>query len=472
MRTTAAVPARPVRRTLTALASLSSLALLLAGLPAALVLLAGNPLPAGAPTMEQIWAALTSPDDGTLFLHALAVVGWLAWAGFTGSVVLEVAARLAGRRPPAIPGLRGPQRFAALLVAAVATALASPTLTSTAAAVVDAPVVAAASTGVTAPVEPGPVEASGASEPSLPPGHTRETVVHLVGRGEGLLDLQDRYGVPWQRIAEANYGVAQPDGRTLERGHTRIYPGWRMPIPAAGAAPAPGAGARHDRPPAPTGGDGGAVEPRLAYEVAPGDWMWHIAGRYLGDPERYREIAALNPGYAGEARDYPDHIEPGWTLQLPPDAVDSGPSAHATGSATPAAPEKPPAGAPAPPGGHDLPGRPSPLSPDPPPTPPLSPDPPPTPPVPATPPASPPAPATPPVAGPGAAPEAATGGDEAGGGVSEAGGSADQHLERFAPAALAGAGLLTALVLGAAAHQLRRRRQEHREGYRLAPAPA
>lgn len=136
MRTTAAVPARPVRRTLTALASLSSLALLLAGLPAALVLLAGNPLPAGAPTMEQIWAALTSPDDGTLFLHALAVVGWLAWAGFTGSVVLEVAARLAGRRPPAIPGLRGPQRFAALLVAAVATALASPTLTSTAAAVV------------------------------------------------------------------------------------------------------------------------------------------------------------------------------------------------------------------------------------------------------------------------------------------------------------------------------------------------
>src|SRR5690606_4650388 len=50
--------------------------------------------------------------------------------------------------------------------------------------------------------------------------------------------------------------------------------------------------------------------------------------------------------------------------------------------------------------------------------------------------------------------------------------SAEQHLERLAPPALASAGLLTALVFGGAALQLRRRRQEHQPGYRFTSAPA
>ena len=71
------------------------------------------------------------------------------------------------------------------------------------------------------------------------------------------------------------------------------------------------------------------------YEVVEGDWMWHIAERYLGDPQRYPEIAELNPEHADRHGDYPDHIEPGWTLRLPADATDRGPIPHATGSATP-----------------------------------------------------------------------------------------------------------------------------------------
>src|SRR5690606_28983374 len=74
----------------------------------------------------------------------------------------------------------------------------------------------------------------------------------------------------------------------------------------------------------------------LVHEVAEGDWMWHIAGRYLGDELRYPEIAALNPGLAQRYADYPDHIEPGDQLVLPPDAYDRGERRHATGDPAPA----------------------------------------------------------------------------------------------------------------------------------------
>jgi hypothetical protein len=91
------------------------------------------------------------------------------------------------------------------------------------------------------------------------------------------------------------------------------------------------------------------AEQELVHEVARGDWMWHIAGRYLGDEERYPEIAALNPEYARQYVDYPDHIQPGDQLVLPEDAYDRGERSHATGdligeAATaqpPPAPEQP-----------------------------------------------------------------------------------------------------------------------------------
>jgi DNA-binding SARP family transcriptional activator len=69
----------------------------------------------------------------------------------------------------------------------------------------------------------------------------------------------------------------------------------------------------------------------LIHEVARGDWMWHIAGRYLGDEHRYPEIAALNPELAQRHPGFPDHIQPGDRLLLPDDAHDSGERRHATG---------------------------------------------------------------------------------------------------------------------------------------------
>ena len=70
------------------------------------------------------------------------------------------------------------------------------------------------------------------------------------------------------------------------------------------------------------------------YRVAPGDWMVGIADRFLGDPDSYTRLAALNPQLGADDSRFPDHIEPGWEILLPADAVDRGPRPHATGPAT------------------------------------------------------------------------------------------------------------------------------------------
>jgi len=64
----------------------------------------------------------------------------------------------------------------------------------------------------------------------------------------------------------------------------------------------------------------GASRPRL-HHVAEGDNLWDIAGRYLGDGERWHEIFTLNQGRpqpGGQELTDPRLIEPGWVLRLPP----------------------------------------------------------------------------------------------------------------------------------------------------------
>ena len=78
--------------------------------------------------------------------------------------------------------------------------------------------------------------------------------------------------------------------------------------------------------------------PGPTYEIARGDWLWHIAGRFLGDPARYGEIAVLNPDLEHRDGRFPDHIEATWSLVLPADAHDHGARAHATGTLVALAP--------------------------------------------------------------------------------------------------------------------------------------
>ncbi len=97
-----------------------------------------------------------------------------------------------------------------------------------------------------------------------------------------------------------------------QQGRPAIYDMLAGPAPAATtAAPA----------------NGGPI-----YEVARRDWLYYIAERFLGDGDRYPQIAALNPELERADPRFPDHIEPGQRVRLPADARDRGARTHATGT--------------------------------------------------------------------------------------------------------------------------------------------
>ncbi|MFC5910134.1 hypothetical protein ACFP3V_23305, partial [Streptacidiphilus monticola] len=111
---------------LRAAGALVTLAALLLGLPGVLALgtiAVGRQAPPGP--LGGFWQMLTSPDNGNLFLWALVVVGWAAWAAFALSVVVEIPAQLRGRVPRRLPALGWSQRLAGGLVGAVLAVLPS-----------------------------------------------------------------------------------------------------------------------------------------------------------------------------------------------------------------------------------------------------------------------------------------------------------------------------------------------------------
>ena len=107
------------------LRSLSALVVLVAvviGAPIALWVLGRDLLPAGVPSLGEVWEGLTSRDTGGVFLGLLVVIGFIAWAVFTVCVVLEIAALLIGRRRAwRIPMLRVPQSAATALISVILT---------------------------------------------------------------------------------------------------------------------------------------------------------------------------------------------------------------------------------------------------------------------------------------------------------------------------------------------------------------
>ena len=66
--------------------------------PIALWLLGRDLLPSSVPTVTQAWDALITQDTGQLFMGVLVVIGFVAWAVFAFSVLVEFAAAVAGLR--------------------------------------------------------------------------------------------------------------------------------------------------------------------------------------------------------------------------------------------------------------------------------------------------------------------------------------------------------------------------------------
>ncbi|MFF0654958.1 LysM peptidoglycan-binding domain-containing protein [Micromonospora tulbaghiae] len=224
MRAARRSPVRRAGQVLTGLGALVVLVGVLAGGPVALLAFAGNPLPDHLPTLAEVGTALTSRDDGRLFLRALAVVGWFGWATFAFSVLVELLAAAVRRPAPKLPGMHRQQKAAAALVGSVALILvASPAAASAAALTAPQPAVAAST--VPGPAFAAPATAPGVTSPAVPvAAETSEPAVYRVAKGDYLGEVADRYLDDFDRykeLARLNR-LADPD---------RIRPGQLITLP-------------------------------------------------------------------------------------------------------------------------------------------------------------------------------------------------------------------------------------------------
>ncbi|MGD0256119.1 MAG: LysM peptidoglycan-binding domain-containing protein [Acidimicrobiales bacterium] len=222
--TTRPTAARPTghptgRQIAEGLGALTVLVTGLAGIPVALAITVGWPLPHHIPTGRQVTDALRSAIPESFWPHLFATLGWLAWAYLALSVATAVADHLRGRQHSRYPRFAIQGAAAALVTAAMVLGQlrATPTVRS---------------------VAPAPIVQLLAADATQP-----AAVTHTVVAGDTLWGIATTYygdGVKWPAIYQANAGVPQPDGGALSDAHW-IYPGWTLVIPDAteAAPPAP-----------------------------------------------------------------------------------------------------------------------------------------------------------------------------------------------------------------------------------------
>ena len=222
------------------MAALALLAGLVVGVPILLWVWAGWPLPSSVPSwagISEAWADRYVPD--TVWLSALAVVAWVAWAWLTAAVVVEVLAVARERVATRVP-LAGPlQSWAHRLVG---TAALVTSLLGTRPAFAEP-----------APLPPPPaVAVVGADAPDLAPAFATANAAapsstalptYTVERRDDLWSIAEEHlGDPyrWQEVFDLNVGCPQADGGCLEEPDL-IQPGWvfELPADATGLAPAP-----------------------------------------------------------------------------------------------------------------------------------------------------------------------------------------------------------------------------------------
>ncbi len=298
--------ARQIRR----VAALIVLAALLVGAPWALWRLGAPLLPNHVPSGSAIWAGLTQRDTGQVFLGALVVIGFLAWACFAICLLAEIGARAAHRAPIRLPGLHAPQAAVSALVGLL---IAGTLAINTAPAVLAATLPALphpAPAAITATTQAAQFENATyrtathtpTPQPARPPaahahpGAKTSGPVWTVTKGDTLWSIAEQTlgkGSRWPDIAALNEGRPQPDGRTLVSANW-LQIGWKLQLPAD--AHLPGAGTQS-----------GAE----TVTVQPGDTLSKIAQQTLGDGNLYPKLATTNH------IDNPDLIYPGQAIRIP-----------------------------------------------------------------------------------------------------------------------------------------------------------
>jgi DNA-binding SARP family transcriptional activator/nucleoid-associated protein YgaU len=233
----------PSRRTRTAevvrgLGALAVLVALVAGLPAALLTVAGSPLPHRLPSWDQITTTLTQPDTGnTLFLTVVKVIAWAAWCLFTLTVLTEIIAYRRGRPARRLPSAISPvQHLARDLIAMTALLISAtaPTLSAATTASASSPhtttAVTALPTPATAPtLHTQPASARRAEQPGHGKWRTR-----VIKRGDTLWAIARSAtgsGTNYPALFKASTHLAQPHGLPPLTDPDRIYPGQHIKIP-------------------------------------------------------------------------------------------------------------------------------------------------------------------------------------------------------------------------------------------------
>jgi len=314
------------------LVSLVVLLALLAGLPVLLWALTGVLLPEGV-SLDEVTSLLTSHQLGAPFFAVVMAIGWIGWATFALSTLLEIPAQLRGRPTLRLPALGFQQRMAGALVSGVLVLL--PVGTAMAAPASAAPVVTHSPTAVTAPAT---VQAATTADTQA------TTATRAADQHPGTYTVEARDSLSkialkqlgdasrWREIAAANDGKTMVDGTTFST-RSALQPGWKLAMPA-------------DWNPA-----------DREHRVQPGETLSSIAEKELGSADAYPKLAELNEGVQqpdGRTLTDPDKIYPGWELQLPhttakpsgdtsgpaqtPDAGQGGQSAHGTGDGKDAGP--------------------------------------------------------------------------------------------------------------------------------------
>ena len=327
-----------VRAVLSGLGACAALGMFLVGVPVCLVTLVGNPLPATVPT----WSSVVDAVEGGALpagvaSSVLAVAVWIWWSQVALSFAAEVWAACRGRTARSLP-LRafGMQpimmRLVAIVVAAAGSvgALAQPALAAT-------PSFAEIAVPMDVGVAAG--EPSGETESGTPAEGTARPVA-VAG-----LPSAPILGLPEVPVVEVQPGAPAP----LLGLPGESQPGWSRPRPTPAAESATSArwdpvvahraAAQVDQAPTAELDESGWIV------VKPGDSLWLLAERHLGDALRWRDIFELNVGQlatGGVLRD-PNLIHPGWRLRLPPgDRSGFADSTEMTALEAPADPADPP----------------------------------------------------------------------------------------------------------------------------------
>lgn len=264
-------------RVLKALAGLLLLGALLVGVPVAL-LAWGAPL---ALLQVQWSTALLRPDDGTILMGVLSILGWAAWAVLVFTAIVEVVAQLSRQRLRIrVPGTTWLQPVVGALVAMALTPVLSTQADEPA-----PPVTAHAPVRVERPAE-SPRTDTAARSPGM-----RGYIVQPGDELWGVAERELGAGTDWRVVLRCNPGM------TVD---TALVPGTTIALPA-------------DRPALASA----APDAPLHIRVQRGDTLWDLAEKHLGDAHRWPELFRANRDIIAD----PDEIDIGWRLSLPAPAA-------------------------------------------------------------------------------------------------------------------------------------------------------